>query len=569
MPAGQNVNFKMDALPLPDDSSVKQEEDRQGQKVQQAAQLRPGAGFMPKTGQIAYIANNLLQGWMAGRHIQAEKKLNKAKEDVNQSRGIYDSLAGVYSQNLESGKSKDDPEMQALSKNITSAWTNYVNTADKYTGPADDGKGKKKGLGARVAGGAKKALMTNTDPEMYRSASVNLLRQTGPPVLQQEPSAQSKFTNDAAQAQSEELKDRKRWSELAKTDPAKLTPDQKAEIDGLERRLYHQSTSESVKDDLLKKVMAGTKLDDNQRQVAENMGILKPNVTNTLQWKDKEGNDYLIAIDKDGQEVGRRKLGKGWVPNDQSGASQRMFDAQINGLVGEYKKANRKPGMDENQLDQDAHRFALMAVTGFKGFGQNPMQAERNQFTLDKALKAVIGEDKDKKAMYGNFVVAPADDPNGLYFYRSNIVDPQNPEVKRWYWFNTPAQYSGGLSQEELPGAEKEFRNRLRTAIKKQNPKMSDEEINSLMPPPIYVEGGPGAKAAKGEAKDPTSMKMDPTPKHGGNHYKAIAPDGSVLAEDMTEEEMETMKQNPKFGSIQFDNKTSNSGSYDFSQAPF
>lgn len=563
MPTGQNINFKMDPLPLPDDTPVKNEEQRQTQNVQQASQVPRGAGFAPKSGQIAYYAHNILQGWMAGRHIQAEKKLNKAKEDVTQSQSIYNTLADVWTKNLQAGKTADDPEMQKLSKDIGAAWTNYVNTADKYTSPPDDGKNKKKSLGARIGGGAKKALMTNTDPELYRSASINILRQSGPPVLKESASTQDKAANAEAQDRMDMLKNKKEWQALAAKDPSTLSKDEQARLDGLERTLFPKTTEQTIKDSLLKKAMAGTQLSQNEREMAENMGILKPGVTNTLQWKDQTGNDYLIALDKDGKEVGRRKLGKGYVPPDQAELSNRMFQNQINALVSEYKRSFPiKPGTDSQQVDQDAHRFALMSVTGFKSFGKNPMEAERNQFIVDKALKAVIGEDKEKKAAYGNFVVSPQDDPNGLFFYRTNLVDPVQAEKEHWFWSNTPAQYSGGLTKDELPGAEREFRVRLRTALKKQNPKLSDDEINQLMPPPIYIDGGPGAKAAGKDDKNmsPTpeekSLKMSNTPSAGGNHYRAVGPDGAVLAEDVTEAEMEIMKKDPRFGSVTYNSKT-------------
>ena len=562
--AGSNISMKFDPLPLPDDTPVKNEEERQGQKVQQASQLPRGSGFAPKSGQIAYIANNLLTGWMAGRHIQAEKKLNKAKEDVNQSRSIYDTLASQYSENISAGKSKDDPEMQKLRGNITAAWTNYVNTADKYTSPEDDGKGKKKSLGARIGGGAKKALMTNTDPELYRSASINILKQSGPPVFHQEATPEQKLSNATANDQLDTLKDKQRWGELAKISPDKLTAQQKDEMEGLERKLMPKTTEQSTRDDLLKQVMGGKALTKEQRQLAENFGFLKPNVTNTLTWKDKEGSDYLIAIGPDGNEVGRRKLGKGYIPPDQAAPAEKIFNQQIDMMVREYKRAyGNDPRIDAKKLDEDAHRFALMTVAGFKGLGKNPMDAERNQFVLDKALKGVIGEDKDKKAIYSNFIVSPQDDPNGLFFYRSNVVDPQSPEVKRWWWFDKPAEYYGGLGKDELPGAEREFRIRLRTELKKQNPKMSDEEINGLMPPPIFIDGGPAAKAGADDRRMTQTpdeknqgRRMDNTPSAGGNHYRAVGPDGAVLADDLTEAEMEIMKKDPRFSAISYNSKS-------------
>lgn len=564
MATGQNISYKLDPLPLPDDTPVKVEEERQHERMREAQQVPRGAGYAGRTGSIAYLANNILQGWMAGRHAKAEKKLNQAREDVRQSRSIYDTLADVYQRSIESGKAKDDPEMQKLSKDIMSAWTNYVNTADKYTKPAEEAQGKKRSLGAKIGGGIKKGLMTNTDPELYRSASVNILRQSGPPVLKEQPSAQARLANAQADDAIKTVKDKNRWGELVAIDPKQRTPQQEQELEGLERRMFPKTTEQAVREDILKNVMAGKSLTPEQRQLAEGFGFLKPDVVNTLTWKDRDGSDYLIAIGPNGNEVGRRKLGKGYIPPDQAAVAERIFNQQIDSMVREYKRAyGGDPRIDPKKLDEDAHRFALMTVAGFKGFGGNPLEAQRAQFILDKAIKSVVGEDKTKRAVYGNFIVSPQDDPNGLFFYRTNVVDPQNPEVKRWWWFDTPAQYYGGVSKEQLPGYEREFRVRLRTALKKQNPKMSDEEINSLMPPPVFVEGGPGSKRLGMEPtpgeKGSDQYRMDNTPKFGGNRYKAIGPDGSVLSDDMTEAEVEVMKKDPRFARVQFENKTGSS----------
>lgn len=560
MPAGQNISFKMDPLPLPDNTPVKVEDERQNQRTQQAQRMPPGAGFMPKGGQIAYIANNMLQGWMAGRHLKAERELNRAKNDVIQSRSIYDTLADTYQKNIEAGKSKDDPEMQKMGKAITAAWNNYVNTADKYTQPDEQAQGKKKrSLGAKIGGGVKKAFMGNTEPEMFRSAAVNLLRQSGPPVLKQEPSAASKLQNAQAQDAMDTLKDKKQWSDLVAIDPSKRTPEQETKLEGLERRLFPQTTEQSVKDDILKSVMGGKQLTPEQKQLAESFGFLKPDVVNTLTWKDRDGSDYLIAIGPDGKEVGRRKLGKGYIPPDQGDVAQKIFQNQIDAMVHEYKRAyGGDPRIDPEKLDEDAHRFALMTVAGYKGLGTNPLEAQKSQFILDKAIKSVIGEDKTKKAIYGNFVVSPQDDPNGLFFYRTNVVDPQNPEVQRWWWFNTPAKYYGGVGKDELPAYEKEFRIKLRTALRKQNPRLSDEQINELMPAPIFTDNGPGAKALATDStskEDNSRHTMSDFPVVGGNHYRAIGPDGSVQSEDMTEAEVEAAKKDPRSRGVTFENK--------------
>lgn len=55
MAIGQNFSMRFDPLPLPDDTPVKAEEERQGQKVQQVAPVRAAPASCPGPGQIAFL----------------------------------------------------------------------------------------------------------------------------------------------------------------------------------------------------------------------------------------------------------------------------------------------------------------------------------------------------------------------------------------------------------------------------------------------------------------------------------------------------------------------------------
>lgn len=514
MPTGANIRYQMDPLPVPDTTSVNNEEDRQFQKMQAAQQVPRGAGFASAPARMAFVANNVLTGWLAGRHIKQERELNKAKQEVVSSKSIYDTLAQTYSENIESGKSKDDPEMKKLAGNISAAWNNYLNTADKYSSPEDEGKGKKKSAGARIAGGVKKAFMGNVDPEMFRKGSINILRKSGAPVLSTDQSPESKEAQlrlkteeSALQEQQRELKDKNRWRDLAMKDPKVLSAEEKTELDGLERSMFPKSYEQQVRDDLMKKVVeGGQSLKPEERQVAEQMGILKPKVTSSVTWKDSKGHDWIVAIGPDGQEVSRRDMGKGYSPPDQASIADRIMKNQINTMVREYKNGYGSQYTDQAKLDADAHKFAIASVAGYKSMGATPVDAEKNQMILDKAIKTVMGEDPKKKGLYGNFVVSPADDPMGTYIYRTNLVDPQGTAGMWWWKKNT---YYGGATEAELPGMEKEFRARLWTALRKQNAKMTDKEIDGLMPPPMYVgkQGGSAQYQMEPPPSSPSSGK--------------------------------------------------------------
>jgi hypothetical protein len=129
----------------------------------------------------------------------------------------------------------------------------------------------------------------------------------------------------------------------------------------------------------------------------------------------------------------------------------------------------------------------MSAMTGFKLMGGNPADAEKNQFTLSKAIKATISElPKKDQEVFQNFAVVPANDVDGVYAYRSNFANPKEAAVQRWYWFDKPEKYYGGVGKDELAARETEFRTRLLTTLRKQNPKLGEDQVRALMPPPIY-----------------------------------------------------------------------------------
>lgn len=504
---------QMDPLPLPEGGDTPQQAEQMGmEKMQMAQRQPPGSGYAKPIGQASYIANNILQGWMAGRHIKQTKLLDKAKGEVTSAQGIYDQLADVYRNNVAAGKDKNSEDMKKLSSDITAAWTNYVNTADKFTAPEDEKTGKKKEKGKLA-----KMFGMDVDPEMFRKGSVNLLRQSGPPVLREEESVQSKAaraqldaTNLEIQQRKDQIKQDSEWKELSMIDPSKRTEDQQKRLDAIERVKFPKSVEQATRDDLIKKVTSGQKLADNDREMAEQLGILRHNQPTMLQHKDADGTDWVIAVDEKGNEVGRKSLGKGYVPPDQATLSQRIMQQQHDAMVADYKKAFGGPGVDPAKLEQDAQRFALYASSGFKSWGGSPAEAEQAQFMVSDAIKTVRGElSKDQKAILDNFVVAPTDDPNGLYYWRTSMVQPQG-ESGMWWW-KKPTYY-GGIGQGELKGYEREMIDRLRMALQKKHKNLTPEQVKQLIPESMF-KGQDGKPADRSMSTSPGSERsMAPLP---------------------------------------------------------
>lgn len=502
MPTGSNIDIKMEPLPIPDEAPVQQAQEQGKQDLARKNQLPPGAGYATKGAQFAHVADSILTGWMAGRHTKQVKALEKAKGDVTSSKSIYDSLAQTYRQNVAAGKDPNDPEMKKAAENITAAWNNYVNTADKYTTPEDEKGGKKKGGVKEHVG---KMFGMDIDPELFRKGSVNILRQSGPPVLREGMSMQdqaAKLGMDEAKKEAQrreaEQKTKDDWKSLVAIDPKQRTPEQEKQLQALERQMLGPETKEQqVKEqfftDIAEAAKAGKPMDESKKKLYQDMGLMSKDNPSINMVTDSRGHVQMIATSPDGKTVVasevKDKNGKPLqerLPPDQAEIAERLHKWQFNQLTREYETANSDV-TDKQELHRQATKFALSAMTGYKLLGATPADAEKNQFTLSKAIKATISElPKKDQEVFQNFAVVPANDVDGIYAYRSNVANPKEPAVQRWYWFNKDAKYYGGIGKDELNARETDFRTRLLTTLRKQNPKMTDEQVRALMPPPIY-----------------------------------------------------------------------------------
>lgn len=538
MPTGSNLDLKMDPLPIPDDAPVQQAQEKGQQDLARKNQLPPGAGFASKGSQYAHFADSILTGWMAGRHTKQVKELEKAKGDVTSSRSIYDSLAQTYRSNIASGKDKDDPEMKKAAADISAAWGNYVNTADKYSTPDDQKEGGKKKGGAKQK--AAKMFGFDIEPEMFRKGSVDILRKSGPPVLGESMSSQdqaAKLGLDEAKKESTEREEkrttRSKWEALSMIDPKQRTPEQEKELAGIERKMLgpeskEQQVKEQFYTDIGEASKSGKPLDPAKTKLYQDMGLMQKDNPSISTIVDKQGHVQMIAVSPDGKSVVTTQL-KGAngqplqerIPEDQVSAMKRIHDFQFNQSVKDFETAYADQVPDKNELHQQATKFALAKINGFKSYGTTPVEAEQNMFKLSGAIHAVMSESsKADKELYKNFFVIPANDTEGVYAYRTNIVDPQTAADSSWFGLKkTPAKYYGGATIAELPAKETEARTKLLTALRHKFPKMSDDQVRKMMPQkidwgsqpqqPPQMSAPPESSGARAQG-DPPRMEAPP-----------------------------------------------------------
>lgn len=146
--------------------------------------LPPYAGWVPKSGAGAFVADQILTGWMAGRHMAQERKLSQAKQNVVGARDIYSQAAESYKnlvdQGLDPNKPEDAQRIDQAKKNVVYAWNHYLDIAGAYSKP--DEKAGKQPKGSKVKKGLHDMFM-GQDPQFFVDSSLQALRSQGPPVL--------------------------------------------------------------------------------------------------------------------------------------------------------------------------------------------------------------------------------------------------------------------------------------------------------------------------------------------------------------------------------------------------
>lgn len=542
----------------------------QGPSLQQEQATAPnGLAFISKTGAAAYVANNILQGWLQGRAIKKQKELAKAQNQVQGADYTYQTMAQNYNSLLKSGKAEADPEVQKAKQSAVDAWHAKLNVMQQYAIPEDTGQ--KKSVGKKAEG-----ILSNVfgkggiQPEMIPQASLAVLRNAPPPGLglsvdDQNAMKQSKLIDLQTQSAQQGIDENKlkidaekqtqaradQWTNLTTIPEGQRTPEQKQTLALLDKVMMGPQTPDNqLKYGIIDKIQAGTPLSDMERSLAYRDGLLT--APQTIQ-RVQGGQDVLQTIGPDGNILSTVKLGKHYEP-DQVGPAVRLAHAQQQMMHDVYKKAN--PDVPDETIwgmvaaDQSRNPQWVMSF-----IGQNPKQQELNNSIIDKALRGVMAEAggpgvdaqtrANTQAQWSNFVVTPAEnDKTGFYMFKSQL-DPMG-EVTHWFKPNEK-QYAGGLDDTTIAAQQGAFYNRVRSEIMKQNPKLTPMQVDQIIPGWMSLPAGaPGAGSGgvpQGLTPTPGSGKTYGVQGPGTNTYSVVTTDGITSTVYMTPDMAAQMQQ--------------------------
>jgi hypothetical protein len=509
------------------------------QPTQPSQTLPTSAGYVSKAAAGAYVANNLLQGWLRGREYAQQANISKAKQQLSGADYTYQTMAKNYNDLLRSGKAETDPSVQQAKDAASRAWQAKLNVMQQYATPEQQ-TGQKKTTGQRIKGGLSKTFgKGGLTPELIPQASLAVLRQSPPPGLGL--TAEDKLTQQRVEQSQLETKEaglrvenlqaqsdtRKEYTGLLKAGE-NITPTQKMQRDIDERILGLSTEEQQTARDVQRKILTGQMLTDGERQFAIGKKMIEGPQTAITEDGLKQ---YITRYDPNtGQVLSKTLIGKKFHESAAADAIA-VLHAQQQGAFSMYKKAfPDKP--DEEIWKLVSADFTKNPYLTSELLGDSPQQAAKDQFAVSNAIKSVMQEfgtgpeGQKGKAEFSNFVVPPKDnDQTGLYMFSGQVADPKSSGMLWW----KKNLYAGDLSKEELVSKASAYRNRLAAQLQKQRRTPSD--INRMLQPfdqEIQSLRGGGAQMA--------------TSPSGAQPYRITA-GGQSVTRNLTSDQVEALQQ--------------------------
>lgn len=525
----------------------------------------PGAGpqmgptYMGgKAGGAAYVADKILNGWMAGRKVANEKAETKAIGSVRAAKSAYEALGDDYQTALRSG---DTAKAEKLKVDLNATYQNYLDVAEKYAIPDD--MGKKKSTGDKIKGGLKRAVGMGENPHIdILHSTIDHLRkrdiseQYQPSKQEQQ---QTKLTDMQLSRMESDEAAHKRWEQVAQTDPAKQTPEDKKFLEWYEYEKFGKTGNDRKKDELLGLVMDGKLASSGpQHDLAVQLGLVRPDVIST-QMRQIAGpggkpTTQLIAIGPDGKMVGQPQTlpGNDYVAPNQAQMAGQVINSQVTAMANWAKKAH--PDWD----DKTRYQYALSTVAGGGGGGGTGgadwFQKNQEQDVMNRALKAVMDKhhhySKDGgdaydglgSALVGNYIVP---DGSGRYAWTPSLKPKEHTGV---LGMGAGPDTYGPYTAEQMRAYENQGRAELRATLRAQNPKLSDGDIDKMVPPSAFDGQGkamqpapaaPGQPTPQGGSTDPAQQASNQVPPPMGAKKYNVFLEGKFESRMMTDEQVE------------------------------
>ena len=568
MPSTGNLSqpFQMPEFPQPQQSPTPVETYADQQK-QQGAQMPP-VYYGGRAGSAAFIADKVLSGWMAGRKIAIQRQQDKMAQEVGAAKTGLDYIGQAYRAAVESG---DQQKIKETTQALHEAYNDYLNKAEKYALPEDEGK--KKTTGQKIKSGLKRFAMGGDNPHLPMAvSSLEVMRKADPTQLFG-PSKQEQQQSDLLDMQTRQMKeaqqDYARWKELSDKPESEWTPKDKQFHARYEEEHFGKTTEQQLKDDLLTKLASGQQLNTQQKQLAENFGLVKPNQTTaqvrTVRGPNGQPQSQIIPITTtpDGQVsvgVPIKLPGQDYVGPNQAELAGQVINSQMQALMKFGAKAhpewNQKTADGRQALTSWALTTLYPPTAGTVNWGDQNAKMDAMSRAINAVVRRHMSKRKDPNdpnreiessdpmlnAMMGNVITTSGD---GRYVYLPSLGPASKTDPSWWakLWGSKPAESWSGLTRDQLYTQERMFQAELRAELKNQNKKMPDSQIDSWVPQALsrpQMENMPSGPTTA-QAADRTMENMP----DGGQEehvYIVTFPNGGTATRTMSPEYADALR---------------------------
>lgn len=368
------------------------------------------AGWTGKGGQALNVVSNFLSGWMAGKHMQEQKKQQAALTEVGHYQTDYQNSMMIY-QNLVNNPDAKPEDKEKARQDVLRNWHELHQIQKKYligdeSGGKDGQPKKKQGAGAKVKGALKGAFGAQ-EPHMFAAGAIDLADKMDP-TQAVAPDLKQQETQFKLGEEKKDAKKREEYSNLLKN--PNRTPDQQKQLEGIEDELYgpqaglaRLETKEAQRkisdlDAARNKYKQGGKLDDRERTLLESAGELPK-------------TDVKTPFEAYMAEVG---------PGKKFATAAQAADAYFKKEV-EVARASRNPSMVEEAYA--AGRAVLKEQ--YEKEDADPKHPHTYRVTIG-------GKTEDRQLTDEQVAAAQKQDPNLKASKVPHKVD--EGDVKKWAW---------------------------------------------------------------------------------------------------------------------------------------
>lgn len=231
--------------PVPIDPLPTVQEPKQEQQGKPAGlpEPQPVSGWQgaSKGGQALNVFTNFLSGWMAGKHIQEQRKLDEALKSVGGFEVDYKNSMTIY-QNAVNNPDTKPEEKEKLRQDVLRNWHELHEAQKKYIIP-DPAEAKKQGLGGKIKSKVKGAFQAQ-DPHLFAAGAIDMADKIDPTqAVSKDPRTEAANMEIAEMKKKNQQQDE--YSNLLKNQTR--TPEEQKRLENLEDQMYGPGTASKAK----------------------------------------------------------------------------------------------------------------------------------------------------------------------------------------------------------------------------------------------------------------------------------------------------------------------------------